>query len=90
MIKLKEGQKVLDVEGNVYLVEKGDLVESTKLQERKLDVDGNSFLSYDKKYVLSFYEDSADVVEIKSNMVVNSFHMFKSLSDEDLEKLGLI
>jgi hypothetical protein len=32
MIKLKEGQKVLDESGNVYLIEKGDLVES-RLQE---------------------------------------------------------
>jgi len=32
MIKLKEGQKILDEQGNVYLTEKNDLIES-KLNE---------------------------------------------------------
>ena len=32
MIKLKEGQKVEDIDGNIYEVEKGDLIES-KLEE---------------------------------------------------------
>ncbi len=32
MIKLKEGQKVLGEDGNLYLIEKGDLIES-KLKE---------------------------------------------------------
>jgi hypothetical protein len=35
MIKLKEGQKVTDVKGNTYLVEKGDLIESKHLKEQK-------------------------------------------------------
>jgi hypothetical protein len=29
MIKLKEGQKVIGEDGNTYLIEKGDLIEST-------------------------------------------------------------
>lgn len=33
MIKLKEGQKVLGEDGNLYEIEKGDLIESVKLNE---------------------------------------------------------
>lgn len=32
-VYLKEGQKVVDVDGNVYLIEKGDTLKSKSLQE---------------------------------------------------------
>ncbi len=38
MIKLKEGQKVLSEDGNLYEIEKGDLIES-KLQEGRDTID---------------------------------------------------
>ncbi|MGD9678099.1 MAG: hypothetical protein AB7V16_07015 [Vulcanibacillus sp.] len=34
-MKIKEGQKVLDIDGNIYETEQGDLVESTKLVESR-------------------------------------------------------
>ena len=36
-IQLKEGQTVLDVEGNEYLIEKGDVLQESSLQERNGD-----------------------------------------------------
>ena len=36
-IQLKEGQTVLDVEGNEYLIEKGDILQESNLQERTGD-----------------------------------------------------
>lgn len=32
-IKLKEGQEVIDKDGNIYLIEKGDMVKTTTLNE---------------------------------------------------------
>jgi len=34
MIKLKEGQKVLDEDGNIYLIEKGDSLQEGSLQTK--------------------------------------------------------
>ena len=45
MIKLKEGQKVQDIDGNTFLIEKGDLIES-KLKE------GMTRISYEELLLL--------------------------------------
>lgn len=44
-IKLKEGQKVLDTDGNEYLIEKGDVLKETTFRD---DID-NLLYKYEKK-----------------------------------------
>ena len=44
MIKLKEGQKILDVDGNEYLIEKGDAVHQTVLQESRVEISLDQFV----------------------------------------------
>ena len=51
-IQLKEGQKVLDVDGNEYLIEKGDVLQESSLQERTGD-----WRLPDKEELNSMYEN---------------------------------
>jgi len=51
MIKLKEGQKVLDEDGNVYVVEHGDLIEGSSFTNE--DDDTGSIIVYKKLGKLS-------------------------------------
>lgn len=45
MIKLKEGQKIIDKDGNMYLIEKGDcLVESTLKEDKQTAIQIRDFL----------------------------------------------
>jgi hypothetical protein len=69
MIKLKEGQKVLDKNGNTYLIEKGDVIESQKLKEeftelqefRTLEDSVDSCLSNIKQMYKTWYKNSVNI-----------------------------
>lgn len=80
MIKLKEGQKVIDIDGNIYLIEKGDVVESyLKEAELSLKFSLNDFENYvyenEKKIIknLKIYGiHEEEIPEISNYMTASS------------------
>ena len=73
MITLKEGQKVTDIHGNMYLIEKGDLVESISAEDVLSDViEFMNWLEAYKEYV---------VIE-GSNKLKKDFEMYYKLAKD--------
>ena len=63
MIKLKEGQTVLDVDGNEYLIEKGDFLQEkdlAKIERLPIIRESNNIP------ILNSYQDALDYIEMKS------------------------
>ena len=70
MIELKEGQKVLDIDGNEYLIEKGDILEelsknkvNEKLLQESAFVVGNRTIN-DVVTILLSYKEAASKTKI--------------------------